>query len=360
MYESFYGLTGKPFQLNPDPQFFFGSRGHKRAMAYLEYGLHQSEGFIVITGEIGAGKTTLVRSLLEKLDPQKVVAAHLVSTQLDAEDILRLVAAAFGLPNKSHDKAELLLALEMFLVSVTSKGKRALLVVDEAQNLSPRAVEELRMLSNFQLEDHALLQSFLIGQPEFKETMQSEHMQQLRQRVIASYHLGPMDRDETQAYIEHRLHRVGWKGSPRFDAAAMTVIYEFTGGIPRRINTLCDRLLLAGFLGGKTLFRAGDVHEVAQEIREESGEANPGKFVPPPGASAASSHGDGGHGHGTAGRTIEVDVSGGTVRLELVVHAARLEERLQRLEQQMARALALLQRNMQAERDKRPEEETKL
>src|SRR5574340_1713413 len=195
MYESYYGLSGKPFQLNPDPAFFFGSRGHKRAFAYLEYGLHQSEGFIVITGEVGAGKTTLVRSLLQKLDPQKVVAAQLVSTQLDAEDTLRMVAAAFGLPNKAFEKAELLLALEMFLVSITAKGKRALLVVDEAQNLAPRAVEELRMLSNFQLEAHALLQSFLIGQPEFKDTMQSEHMQQLRQRVIASYHLGPMDRE---------------------------------------------------------------------------------------------------------------------------------------------------------------------
>ncbi|QID18548.1 AAA family ATPase [Nitrogeniibacter mangrovi] len=270
MYESYYKLSGKPFQLNPDPAFFFGSRGHKRAMAYLEYGLHQNEGFIVITGEIGAGKTTLVRSLLQKLDPAKVVAAQLVSTQIDADDILRLVAAAFGVPSKNLDKADLLLALETFLVSATASGKRALLVVDEAQNLTPRAVEELRMLSNFQLEDHALLQSFLIGQPEFRDIMQSPEMQQLRQRVIASYHLGPLDVEETKSYIEHRLKHVGWHpDSPSFSADAFEAIYRASGGIPRRINTLCDRLLLAGFLGEKLALTAREVDEVAAEMKEE-------------------------------------------------------------------------------------------
>lgn len=270
MYETYYGLSGKPFQLNPDPSFFFGSRGHRRAMAYLEYGLHQSEGFIVITGEVGAGKTTLVRSLLQKLDPKKVVAAQLVSTHLDAEDTLRMVAAAFGLPNKQLKKADLLLSLEMFLLSLTAAGKRALLIVDEAQNLTPKAVEELRMLSNFQLGEHALLQSFLVGQPEFRETMQSPHMQQLRQRVIASYHLGPMDAEETRAYVEHRLAHVGWKGDkPAIDASAFEAIFELSGGVPRRINTLCDRLLLAGFLGGKSAYYRHDVEEVGREIAEE-------------------------------------------------------------------------------------------
>src|SRR5690349_8299554 len=198
MYEAFYGLTGKPFQLNPDPQFFFGSRGHKRAFAYLQYGIHQSEGFIVITGEIGAGKTTIVRSLFEQIDRSSLVAAQLVSTQLDAEDMLRSVAVAFGVPVKSVDKAMLLASLEAFLCQLAVEGKRALLVIDEAQNLTPRAVEELRMLSNFQLGDKALMQSFLVGQPELRVMMQSPRMQQLRQRVIASYHLGPLDHGETQ------------------------------------------------------------------------------------------------------------------------------------------------------------------
>ncbi|MFA9439039.1 XrtA/PEP-CTERM system-associated ATPase [Uliginosibacterium sp. sgz301328] len=269
MYESYYGFSAKPFQLNPDPSFYYGSRGHRRAMAYLEYGLHQNEGFIVITGEIGAGKTTLVRSLLQKLEESKVVAAHLVSTQIDADDILRLVAAAFGIPSKGIEKADLLLALEAFLVAVTASGKRALLIVDEAQNLTPRAVEELRMLSNFQLEDHALLQSFLVGQPEFRETMQSPHMQQLRQRVIASYHLGPMDAEETRAYIEHRLRHVGWRGDPRLEPSAHAAIFGFTSGVPRRINTLCDRILLASFLSEQHTLTDAMVDEVIREIREE-------------------------------------------------------------------------------------------
>ncbi len=191
MYEAFFGLTGKPFQLNPDPSFYYGSRGHKRAFAYLEYGLYQSEGFIVITGEIGAGKTTIVRNLLEQLDPAKVVAAQIVSTQLDADDLLRAIGVAFGLPVRSVNKAVLLASIEAFLCQLATEKKRALLVVDEAQNLTQRAMEELRMLSNFQFGDQALLQSFLVGQPELRQLMQKPELQQLRQRVIASYHLGP-------------------------------------------------------------------------------------------------------------------------------------------------------------------------
>lgn len=269
MYEAYFKLRSKPFQLNPDPAFFFGSRGHRRAMAYLEYGLHQSEGFIVITGEIGAGKTTIVRSLLEHLDPAKVVAANLVSTQIGADDILRMVAAAFGIPNRHLDKAGLLLALETFLVTTTAAGKRALLIVDEAQNLTPSAVEELRMLSNFQLEDHALLQSFLVGQPEFRDIMQGAEMQQLRQRVIASYHLGPLDAEETRAYVEHRLRHVGWTDDPSFTPEAFARIYTQSGGIPRRINTLCDRLLLAAFLGERHQIGEAEVREVIDELKEE-------------------------------------------------------------------------------------------
>lgn len=269
MYEAYFGLRGKPFQLNPDPSFFYGSRGHRRAMAYLEYGLHQNEGFIVITGEVGAGKTLLVRSLLEKLDPKKIVAANLVSTQIDADDILRLVAASFGIPGKHLSKSDLLLAIEAFLVSATAAGKRALLIVDEAQNLTPRAVEELRMLSNFQLEDHALLQSFLVGQPEFRVIMQSPEMLQLRQRVIASYHLGPLDLAETQAYVEHRLTCVGWKGNPTFDVEAMRGIFEVSQGIPRRINAVCDRILLGAFLGEQRRIGADLVEQIVSEMREE-------------------------------------------------------------------------------------------
>jgi len=270
MYESYYGLTSKPFQLNPDPNFYFGSKQHRRATAYLEYGLHQNEGFIVVTGEVGAGKTTIVRGLLNKLDSVKVVAAQLVSTQLDADDTLRMVAAAFGVRTKNQGKSDVLLALEAFLVDVTRQGKRCLLIVDEAQNLTPHAVEELRMLSNFQFETQALLQSFLIGQPEFRSIMQSPHMQQLRQRVIAACHIGPMDLEETRGYVEHRLKCAGFAGNSLFDDDAYAAIFKASGGVPRRINSLCDRVLLSGFLGGKTEFNAVDVEEVAKELNEET------------------------------------------------------------------------------------------
>jgi putative secretion ATPase (PEP-CTERM system associated) len=271
MYEAYYRLAAKPFQLSPDPGFFYDSKGHRRAMSYLEYGLHQGEGFIVITGEIGAGKTTLVRNLFRKLEKEQVVAAQLVSTQLDAEDMLRMVAAAFGLPHEDVSKAVLLRDLERFLLACHRQGKRALLVVDEAQNLAPRAVEELRMLSNFQAAEKPLLQSFLLGQPEFRLTLQSEGMQQLRQRVIASYHLGPLDAADTRAYIEHRLHTAGWEGDPAFDDSAFDAIFKFTGGIPRKINVVCDRLLLMGCLEELHGFDGAAVKNVTDDLQSELG-----------------------------------------------------------------------------------------
>jgi general secretion pathway protein A len=269
MYESFYRLSGKPFQLNPDASFYFASRGHKRAMSYLEYGLHQGEGFIVITGEIGAGKTTLVKNLFRRVDPNSFVAAQLVSTQLDADDTLRLIAAAFGLKHEDPSKAILLKRLEEYLLSVHKHGRRALLVVDEAQNLTARAVEELRMLSNFQAGENSLLQSFLLGQPEFRFTLQGEGMQQLRQRIIASYHLGPMDATETRAYIEHRMKTVGWAGDPEFGEDCFAPIFSYTGGIPRRINTLCDRVLLFGYLEDRHAIDAQTVEAVIADLNGE-------------------------------------------------------------------------------------------
>ncbi|MCM8595418.1 XrtA/PEP-CTERM system-associated ATPase [Accumulibacter sp.] len=364
MYESFYGLTSKPFQLNPDPSFYFASKQHRRAMAYLEYGLNQNEGFIVVTGEVGAGKTTIVRGLLNDLDPDKVVAAQLVSTQLDAEDTLRMVAAAFGVGMKNLGKSEMLLALEAFLVDVTRQGKRCLLIVDEAQNLTARAVEELRMLSNFQFGTQALLQSFLIGQPEFRKIMQSPQMQQLRQRVIAACHIGPMDQDETQAYIEHRLKCAGSKGSPHFDAGAFEAIYEASGGIPRRINAHCDRLLLSGFLNGRSEFTRADVEEVARELREETHSSPPGN------AASAERATDEGPSGGTSQLTdsglLDVDVS----RLALDASTAdqasrviadlrtgqaeqrmiRIERSMFRLERNNAALLSLLQQLVDAVR----------
>ena len=269
MYEAFYGLNSKPFQLTPDPGFYFSSKQHQRARAYLEYGVMRCEGFIVITGEVGAGKTTIVRGLLDSLDSETVVAAHLVSTQLGAEDTLRLVGAAFGVHVNGVSKGDLLLALEGFFVTQTLLGKRCLLIVDEAQNLQPQSVEELRMLSNFQNGQDALLQTFLIGQPEFRQILQSPGMVQLRQRVTATCHLGPLDSDETREYIFHRLKCAGSTDKPTFDAEIFDVIYRHTGGIPRRINTLFDRVLLQGFLTDKTHIDLDLVDEIIQEIQSE-------------------------------------------------------------------------------------------
>ncbi|WP_374482977.1 XrtA/PEP-CTERM system-associated ATPase [Zoogloea sp.] len=349
MYEAHFGLKGKPFQLNPDPSFFYGSRGHRRAMAYLEYGLHQNEGFIVITGEVGAGKTLLVRSLLEKLDPGKIVAANLVSTQIDADDILRLVAASFGIPSKNLSKSDLLLAIEAFLVSMTAQGKRALLIVDEAQNLTQRAVEELRMLSNFQLEDHALLQSFLVGQPEFRTIMQSPEMVQLRQRVIASYHLGPLDVQETQAYVEHRLNCVGWSGNPAFEPEAMKGIFEHSQGIPRRINALCDRIMLAAFLGEQRRISSDTVEQTAAEMREE-------QVVPDTGADPARAFGQTPAGVDLQRILANPQAARALAEIGPGYDAARIEERLALLERTLSTTLnALTQLIGTAQQASRPE-----
>ncbi|MBA3505460.1 MAG: AAA family ATPase [Betaproteobacteria bacterium] len=361
MYESFYGLTDKPFQLNPDPTFYFGSRQHRRAMAYLEYGLHQNEGFIVITGEVGAGKTTIVRSLLSKLDPQQMVAAQLVSTQLDADDMLRMVAAAFGLRTKDVSKSDLLLSLEAFLVAATTKGKRALLIVDEAQNLTPRAVEELRMLSNFQLETHALLQSFLVGQPEFRRTMQSPHMLQLRQRVIAACHIGPMDMTETSAYIEHRLTCVGWKGDPKFEPDAYEAIFAATGGIPRRINSVCDRVLLSGYLAQKRSFTRDDVDDVAREISEETFTSPDLVLVAdadgPAVASPGKTNGQGPLKVGSTELHLGANVASEASRLIAGLQSSQVEDRLMRLERQADATLTLLQQLMDAIRNAQVDKE---
>jgi putative secretion ATPase (PEP-CTERM system associated) len=347
MYEAFYGLSSKPFQLNPDHHFYFDSKQHRRAKAYLDYGVMRNEGFIVITGEVGAGKTTLLGGLLDRLNRSNVVVGQLVTTQLDAEDTLRMVGAAFGFNVKGVSKSELLITLEAFLISQASRGKRCLLIVDEAQNLSARAVEELRMLSNYQLGTQSLLQSFLVGQPEFREILQRPEMKQFRQRVAASCHIGPLDTDDTQHYIEHRLKCAGATDKPTFDPATFEAIFNASQGIPRRINTLCDRLLLTGYLGGKTHLTAQDVSEVEEEFAKEVGAAEGATDAPAGMNGSRADHAVG----ATAGIAMN-PLAADNFSRELAGLAAqqqggslqRLEQSLLRLEAINLKTLELLQR----------------
>jgi len=269
MYENYYGFKERPFQLSPDPRFFFASRNHQRAMSYLQYGLDQGEGFIVVTGPIGTGKTTIARNLLNNIADDSIVAAQLVTTKLEPQELLELVVSEFKISVKDNNKAELLQAIEKFLINLHRQGKRALLIVDEAQNLPIETVEELRMLSNFQLDNKPLIQSFLLGQEELKDIIQAPNMEQFRQRIIASAHLQPLSSEEVKEYINHRLHQAGCNKETLFSDDAFNVIHEKTLGVPRKINIFIDRLLLFGFLEELTCINVDAINEVAQEMQVE-------------------------------------------------------------------------------------------
>ncbi|MET1754802.1 XrtA/PEP-CTERM system-associated ATPase [Novosphingobium sp. RD2P27] len=270
MFDEFYGLEARPFQLTPDPAFYFESVTHRKALSYLGYGLAQGEGFVVITGEVGAGKSTLVAHLMATIDPVGLTAAQVVTSALDGEEIIHVVARAFGLEVAGHDKATALGAIEHFFHEEARCGRRCLLIVDEAQNLSIAAIEELRMLSNFQLGAHPLLQTLLLGQPEFR-AMLLDHpeLEQLRQRVIATHHLEPMQMKEVQPYIEHRMKRAGWQGNPSFDPRVFAEIYTATGGIPRRINQTLNRLLLLGAVEERAYIDGAMLDQVLGELNED-------------------------------------------------------------------------------------------
>lgn len=270
MYDQFYGFEGRPFQLTPDPHFYFESATHRKALSYLGYGLAQGEGFIVITGDIGAGKTTLVGHLMATIDPARLTAVKIVSTQVGGDDMLRLTAQSFGLPVDNMPKAQVLRQVESYLHAQARAGRRSLLIVDEAQNLSVSAIEELRMLSNFQLGGHSLLQIFLLGQPEFRDLMKSSQLEQLRQRVIATHHLEPMMESEVEPYILHRLSVVGWNGDPSFTPDAFAAIYAATGGVPRRVNVLASRVLLLGALDQLAEIDANAVAAVVADMGADS------------------------------------------------------------------------------------------
>jgi putative secretion ATPase (PEP-CTERM system associated) len=267
MYDQFYGLTGRPFQLTPDPQYYFESATHRKALSYLGYGLAQGEGFIVITGEVGAGKSTLVSHLMQSVDKARLTAATIVTSQLDGLDMVHMAAESFGIDTRGLDKASTLKSIENFLHAEARTGRRCLLVVDEAQNLSVDALEELRMLSNFQLGSSALLQIFLLGQPEFRDLVRdAPELEQLRQRVIATHHLEPMEANEVEPYIVHRLNRAGWNGRPQLTTDAYSTLYAETGGVPRKLNTLMNRVMLMGAVEQAELLDGALVVAVVEDM----------------------------------------------------------------------------------------------
>lgn len=286
MFDDFYGLTGRPFQLTPDPKFYFESGTHRKALSYLGYGLAQSEGFIVITGEVGAGKSTLVAHLMRQIDRDAITVGQIVTSNLDGGELVHLVAQSFGLDIAGRDKASALGEIETFLHDEAREGRRCLLIVDESQNLSVEALEELRMLSNFQLGAHPLLQTLLLGQPEFRQVL-AEHqdLEQLRQRVIAAHHLDPMEPGEIEPYVTHRLSCVGWNGNPGFDPSLFAGLYKATGGIPRRINQVATRLLLLGAVEQRTRIDEAMLDSVLREMRSDNaladGEPQHGAKVEP-------------------------------------------------------------------------------
>ena len=271
MYESFYGLDAKPFRLTPDPRFLYVSASHKKALSYLRYGIYRAEGFIVVVGAPGTGKTTVINSVLAELPGDEIIVSKLVTTQLGADDILRAVAATLGINYEGLSKAGLLNNLESYFKEQFHQGRRVLVLIDEAQHLSRDGLEELRMLTNFQENDQALMQCFLIGQEELKTMIDAPNMEQLRQRVIASCYLRPLSGAETVSYIEHRLTQAGWRGEAIFTFGAYELIHRQTEGNPRLINSLCERVLLHGYLENCREIDENVVLTVIEEVASEVG-----------------------------------------------------------------------------------------
>ena len=274
MYDGFYNLSKKPFQLTADSDFFFNSAVHKRALAYMRYGLTQGEGFVVVTGKPGTGKTMLVKQLVTSLNNENITIGIMVSSQVGADDLLKIISATFGLSYEGEDKSTLLTRIECFFIQQAMEGKRVLMIVDEAQNLPKDALEELRMLSNFELSGKSLFQTFLIGQQQLSEALLLPEMEQLKQRIVATYQLKPLNAEETKNYILFRLEKAGWQHTPQFEDNIFNTICSYTQGIPRCINTLCDRVLLFGYLEELKVIDLSAIEKVIVDIEEESSLTN--------------------------------------------------------------------------------------
>ncbi len=268
MYTSFFGFRCKPFQLSPDPEFLFLSGVHKRALTYLRYGIEENFGFILVTGEIGTGKTTIIRSMIRQL-PREIKLARLHNTKVSSHQLISMINEEFGLDAKNKDKSELLRELTDFLIEQYADGARAAIIIDEAQNLSVDLLEEIRLLSNLETDKAKLLQIILVGQPELNEKLGRPGLEQLRQRIAVSTHISPLNREDAEAYIRHRLRVAGNENAVTFAEGVMDEIYAFSGGIPRLINILAEFTLLAAFIDTKKSIDLELIKEIINDLRNE-------------------------------------------------------------------------------------------
>ncbi len=247
MYLEFYGLKQAPFDLTPNPRFLFHSGKHREALNHLLYGIRERKGFVQLTGEVGAGKTTLCRSLLEQLDG-KYSTALILNPVLNSNELMKAIATEFGLNVKNLDRLDTVAAISEFLIKQVEAGKETILIIDESQNLTEDLLEQVRLLSNIETDDRKLLQIVLLGQPELRERLNSPRLRQLRQRITVRYHLAPLTRFEMAQYIQHRLQFAGSRGMPTFTQPALWRIYRYSHGVPRLVNAVCDKALLAGYV----------------------------------------------------------------------------------------------------------------
>lgn len=265
MYESFFNLTQKPFDLLPDPDFLFMSSSHKKVLSYLDYGIRERVGFILLTGEVGSGKTTIIRNLIKK-NLTDVVLSKIFNTRVDSEQLIAMINDDFGLPVLNKDKITLLRDLNTFLIDQFVKGNKPVLIIDEAQNLSHDLLEEIRMLSNLETDNAKLLQIILVGQPELRKTLASATLVQLRQRISINCHIQPLNRFEIELYILHRLEKAGDREAASFSKDTIDIIFTYSRGIPRLINILCDFIMLAAFAEETRTIDAALVQDIIGDL----------------------------------------------------------------------------------------------
>jgi general secretion pathway protein A len=278
MYERFYQLRERPFALSPDPDYLYPSRVHQEALDYLRYGLESQAGFIVITGEIGSGKTTLLQTLLRTIDGGTTIG-RIVNTMLEPRELIETILIDFGIDPAGRSKPLLLRDLSQYLVDQRLSGRNVLLVIDEAQNLGLAALEELRMLSNLETEKSKLLQIVLVGQPNLRDKLASPELEQLRQRITVSYHLQPLDAEETGHYVNHRLRRAALGPPLVFPRDATDLVHARSRGVPRITNVICDAALVFGYAEERRTFDAATIREVLSELETTGVLPEPGDHV---------------------------------------------------------------------------------